>query len=73
MDRFLFWPPIFSTRVESVGGEFAGAKAELKLFQDVQTEQQQGIDQRVTEMESKVRMLLRRMGIEDQGMEIGDE
>lgn len=79
VSRFFRWSNIRSMllaeppRVESVGGEFAGAKAELKLFQRAQGEQQRNLDQRVTEVESKLRMLLRRMGVDEQRPGIGDE
>jgi hypothetical protein len=79
ISRFFRWANIRSMlladppRVESLGGEFAGAKAELKLFQHVQGEQQRTMDQRVTDLETGMRMVLRRMGLDDQRPGIGDE
>ena len=54
--RFLRWTNIRAMvladppRVESVGGEFAGAKAELKLFQSTRS----GLDGRVADLEAKM-------------------
>lgn len=57
--RFFRWTNIRTMvlaelpRVESVGGEFAGAKAELKLFQY----EESGLEHRVADLESKVKEL----------------
>jgi hypothetical protein len=68
-DMVLADPP----QVESVGGEFAGAKAEVKLSQQGQEKRQINVGQRVTELEASVRMLLRAQGMEDPKPGIGDE
>jgi hypothetical protein len=77
--RFFRWKTIRAMvladppRVESVGGEFAGAKAELKLFQATQNEQRDTMGQRVTALEARVRAIARSMEQDEPRAGIGDE
>lgn len=77
--RFFRWTNIRAMvladppRVESVGGEFAGAKAELKLFQTAQNEQQVSVENRLAVLEARVRVLLRTVGADEAKQGIGDE
>lgn len=79
ISRFFRWTNIRSMvlaeppRVESVGGEFAGAKAEVKLFQEAEARQESSLDQRLSEVEGRIVMLLRALGLEDERRGWDDE
>ena len=73
--RFFRWKVIRAMvladppRVESVGGEFAGAKAELKLFQHAHS----SLDERVANLETRMDRVMVAMDARDQARSGGDE
>jgi hypothetical protein len=58
-------------RVESLGGEFAGAKAEVKLWKQVDAEQVNTLQGRVVELESKIQRMIE--GMEESEQAKGEE
>lgn len=79
VSRFFRWSNIRSMllaeppRVESVGGEFAGAKAELKLFQRAQDQQQSSSDHRLDYLEARVRKIVETLDLDRSQPGTGDE
>lgn len=79
LSRFFRWSNIRSMlladppRVESVGGEFAGAKAELKLYQHAQNQEQSNVEQRLHHLETSVVKMAQAMGLGEPQPGMGDE
>lgn len=79
VSRFFRWKNIRAMlladppRVESLGGEFAGAKAELKLFQRAQDVQLGQVEQRMEALEAEMRRFARAAGTQEQPRGMGDE
>jgi hypothetical protein len=75
ISRFFRWTNIRNMvladppRVESVGGEFAGAKAELKLFQHAHS----SLDERVANLETRMDRVMAAMDARDPARRGGDE